>query len=348
MPGSSIATARPVTPEEAFVLARRFCDLRYTQHPGYAIDAARAVGARADFLSIERGIEGSGEPIGFAAVRLKALPVIGGGLAYLHRGPACATSRGFDPYMGAACVDAVVRHYRHGGYLLRLSSPLWADGEAALEPHYRRLGFRRAPGGTGRTMVIDLAPPLEALRSALDQKWRTDLNRALRGEVRITRSSDPADFARFQPLLTELADKKGFHTRQDATFFGAVARHDPGAGEIQIHLAWAGDELLGGHVGAYTGDTAVYLLGATTAAGRNARASYLLQWSVIEHARERGLAWYDLGGIDAVANPDVYRFKKRMGGREVCHAAQWELATGLIAPPVVRLAEKARTLLARR
>jgi CelD/BcsL family acetyltransferase involved in cellulose biosynthesis len=344
MPGSSIATARPVAPDEALALARRFSDLRYTQQPGYALEAARAVGARAELLSIEQG----GEPIGFAAVRLKALPLIGGGLAYLHRGPASALSGEFDPTRWAACLDAIVRHYRRGGYLLRLTSPLWAGEEAVLEPHYRRLGFRRASGDTGRTMVIDLAPPLETLRGNLDQKWRTDLNRALRGEARVTRSTDPADFARFQPLLAELAGKKGFRTRQDALFFGAAAQHDPGAGEILVHLAWAGDELLGGHVGAFTGDTAVYLLGATTPAGRDARASYLLQWSVIEHARERGLAWYDQGGVDAAANPDVYRFKKRMGGREVGHAALWELATGLVAPPLVRLAEKARARLARR
>jgi lipid II:glycine glycyltransferase (peptidoglycan interpeptide bridge formation enzyme) len=195
-------------------------------------------------------------------------------------------------------------------------------------------------------MVIDLAPPLDKLRSNLDQKWRTDLNRALRGEARVTRSADPADFARFQPLLADLADKKGFRTRQDADFFAAAARHD--ADSFLIHLAWAGDELLGGHVGAFTGDTAVYLLGATTSAGRDARASYLLQWSVIEHARERGFAWYDLGGVDAGENPDVYRFKKRMGGREVGHARLWELATGSVAPPLVRLAERARAILNRR
>jgi hypothetical protein len=128
MPGSSIATARTVALDEALILARRFSDLRYTQQPGYALEAARAVGARAEFLSIEQ----DGEAIGFAGVRLKTLPLIGGGLAYLHRGPAATVSGDFDPTRWAACLEAVVRHYRRSGYLLRLSSPLWADEESAL------------------------------------------------------------------------------------------------------------------------------------------------------------------------------------------------------------------------
>ncbi|MBA2919038.1 peptidoglycan bridge formation glycyltransferase FemA/FemB family protein [Sphingomonas sp. MAH-20] len=340
---SPIASARAVALDEAFELAARFRDLRYVQHPGYAIEAARAVGARVEFLAIED----NGEAIGFAAARLKTLPVFGFGLAYVHRGPTTIFAEGqFDADRWGRCVEALVRHYRPAGHLLRISSPLWCDEEDALTPYYRGLGFVRTPAG-GRTIVMDLAPSLEELRGQLHAKWRSHLNKSLRADLTVTRSTGLAEFDRFQPLLANLAERKRFRTVQDACFFGAAAQHG-GADDIVLHLAWQGDELVAGHVGTYTGDTAVYVLGANTPAGRDVRASYFLQWQVIEYAKSRGITFYDLGGIDPRANPDVYHFKARMGGREVAHAAQWELATGLVAPPLVRLAEKARAALSRR
>ena len=73
------------------------------------------------------------------------------------------------------------------------------------------------------------------------------------------------------------------------------------------------------------GDTAVYLLGAAGAKGRDLLASYLLQWAVIEYAKRKGNRFYDLGGIDQKGNPDVYRFKKRFNGRYVAEPGPYEL-----------------------
>ena len=46
------------------------------------------------------------------------------------------------------------------------------------------------------------------------------------------------------------------------------------------------------------GDTAVYLVGASTSKGRDLRASYLLLWETIEYAKSKGNFFYDLGGIN--------------------------------------------------
>ena len=57
--------------------------------------------------------------------------------------------------------------------------------------------------------------------------------------------------------------------------------------------------------------------GATEKASLETKASYLLQWHVSTEAKERGLRWYDLGGIDPVGNPGVCHFKRGLGGDEV-------------------------------
>jgi hypothetical protein len=66
------------------------------------------------------------------------------------------------------------------------------------------------------------------------------------------------------------------------------------------------------------GDSAIYLLGATSDAGLNAKGAYLLQWTMIQWLKENGIRWYDLGGINPEANPGVYTFKKGMSGVDVC------------------------------
>ena len=66
------------------------------------------------------------------------------------------------------------------------------------------------------------------------------------------------------------------------------------------------------------GDSAIYLLGATSDGGLNTKGAYLLQWTMIQCLKENGIRWYDLGGIDAEGNPGVYSFKRGFSGLDVC------------------------------
>ncbi len=66
------------------------------------------------------------------------------------------------------------------------------------------------------------------------------------------------------------------------------------------------------------GDSAIYLLGATSDAGLHSKGAYLLHWHLIDWLKAKGTRWYDLGGIDPERNPGVYQFKKGFSGADVC------------------------------
>jgi hypothetical protein len=83
---------------------------------------------------------------------------------------------------------------------------------------------------------------------------------------------------------------------------------------LEILIAHKDGTDLAGIVIGTAGTTATYLFGATADAGRPVRAGYFLQWEGIALSQSRGLHWYDLGGIDFDSNPEVSRFKERMGG----------------------------------
>ena len=90
------------------------------------------------------------------------------------------------------------------------------------------------------------------------------------------------------------------------------------------------------------GKSGIYLLGATSDNGLKAKGAYLLQWAMIKWLRENGYWYYDLGGIDPVANPGVYHFKSGLSGQEVCRLAAIEACGNPLSWLGVRILDRLR------
>jgi lipid II:glycine glycyltransferase (peptidoglycan interpeptide bridge formation enzyme) len=188
---------------------------------------------------------------------------------------------------------------------------------------------------------LDLTKPPSDIRKNFDGKWRGHLSKAERSDIEITRSVEPVDFDRLEPMFVNLVQSKGFTARQDVAFFRRVQREAQADQRLVVHLAWHAGELIAGHIGSFAGDTAVYLIGAANSKGRELRGSYLLQWAVIEHAKSVGNLFYDLGGIDQQLNPNVYTFKKGISGRHVAELGYYEVTPGALTTHVLHLLEDA-------
>jgi hypothetical protein len=93
-----------------------------------------------------------------------------------------------------------------------------------------------------------------------------------------------------------------------------------------------------GLVAAVTGNSAIYLLGATSDAGLNARGAYLLQWSLISFLKENGIKFYDLGGIDPATNPGVYQFKRGLTGADTCQMMPLVASKSVLSSAVMKIA----------
>jgi hypothetical protein len=285
----------------------------WRQLPAYAREAAARVGASSRYVLFRRDTRA----IAVANLRTRSIPVLGPVTLISHGptllGPAAAWPRDLEDVL--ACL-AQSRHRPEVGEI-RVDGDL-ALARHAIDPLRLAHAARRDPTRSPyRTIVLDLAQGLEGLRRNLHPKWRRDLQRAERSDLQGGRSAQPADIAQADTLLDNLRARKGFDVPQDATFFARVAAAARGEERILIHRVRQGGELVSFHIGAYSGDTATYLLGASSRGGLQARAAYLCQWLAVRTAVELGLRWYDTGGIDPEGNPDVYRFKRRMGGAEI-------------------------------
>src|SRR5208283_5725305 len=91
-----------------------------------------------------------------------------------------------------------------------------------------------------------------------------------------------------------------------------------------------------GLVASAMGNSAIYLLGATSDDGLNSKGAYLSQWTLIRWLKERGAKSYDLGGIDPETNPGVYHFKRGFSGADVCHINPLVASDSAVSSAIVK------------
>jgi lipid II:glycine glycyltransferase (peptidoglycan interpeptide bridge formation enzyme) len=260
-----------------------------------------------------------GEVRAIAQLRIVRPTPLKFGIAYLRWGPlwerrGCET----DPEVPERMARAIHEEYVTRRKLcLRIIPNAFAGTaratafQAAFSECERQLP---QPGNTYRTFVLDLAPTLEEMRSRLDKKWRNQLNRAENNDLRVTAGDGIDEYRAFSEIYSEMRRRKSFDTTVDEREFERIQETLPPSQRMRVLLCREKGTLVAGMVASAMGNSAIYMLGATSDAGLNAKGAYLLQWALIGWLRGRGVVSYDLGGIDPEANPGVYHFKKGLSG----------------------------------
>jgi len=319
--------------------AAEFRDYSIYQTCAFAQQRAAEMNAECDRVLVRR----AADIIGMAQVRIKRLPMINAGVAYVFRGPLWRRDSA-TPDDFRAVVAALGEAYGTSRGLEVRIAPGMPDltDSTGYTAALGASGFLpRAAPAPERTILLDLAPDADALRQGLAQKWRNGLNQALRRDVVVEMRTDDEAMAVFEALYDEMWAGKRFETGVSVSSFRRVQAALHADEKLAVSLAYHGGTAIAGHVASCLGDTWIYLLGASNDEGRQRRASYLLQWNTIERAQAAGVRWYDLGGIDPEANPGVYHFKSGLGGRECSFMGEFSAPARGSGRVLLPLAEKA-------
>jgi lipid II:glycine glycyltransferase (peptidoglycan interpeptide bridge formation enzyme) len=186
-----------------------------------------------------------------------------------------------------------------------------------------------------RTFVVDLSPPLDQLRKKLDAKWRNKLTQSEKKELKVTAGTEIDRYRIFCQMYHEMFKRKAFETTVDVEEFGRIQESLPEAHRMRILICEQAEVPVAGIVASAMGDSAIYLLGATSDDGLNAKGAYLLQWTMIQWLKENGYKYYDLGGIDPEGNAGVYSFKKGLSGTDVSQLTPLEACENVVSSTVV-------------
>ena len=317
-------------------LAPSFVEFNCRHLWDFGVACAERVGAASEHVAVYD----DDELIGLADVRVKRIPFFRTGIAYINGGPlVCREMDSTESLLRLRTVlDELVNKYvRHNKFVLRICPPIgnpsWNDEQASL---FIDIGFNTAISlKPYRTFLLDLAPSLEDLRKGLDQKWRNNLKRSEKVDLFITTEKDISSFDQFEELYKPFIQKKKFKVDLTPSFYRKIQGHLAENEKFQVLLCYYEGECIAGHISSQLGNTAVNLFRANSEVALQLRAAYRLQWEGVRYAKEAGLKWYDLGGIDPDNNPGVYAFKKGMGGIDTTAPGPFEYYPGRLKKTLI-------------
>lgn len=253
-----------------------------------------------------------------AQVRVRTVPVLEAGIAYVGSGPMWkrrGTEDNVDDLRGI--LKAMRDEYAtHRGLLLR-ALPNVFDGcqdAETVSSAFCDAGFSRKESAH-QTLFLDLAPSMDELRRHLDHKWRTNLNNAERTNIQLREGTDGEMFDLFREAYLAMRRRKAYAPDIDIDNYAAMQSDLPETLKPLIILGELDGRPVAGGVFAILGDGGTWILGATDDEGVTCNAAYLIQWRAIQRLKENGCQYYDLGGVDKEKVPGTYRFKSKLCGR---------------------------------
>ena len=283
-----------------------------------------------------------GEIVAIAQLRIIRPTPLKFGMAYLRWGPLWERrGHALDPEVPIRMAAASKDEYIKSRWLLlriipnafsgssRAAMMQQAFGEFAVEPPTKE--------NTYRTFVLDLSPSLEDLRKNLDKKWRNQLTRSEKNNLTIAMGNGKEEYDAFCEIYRQMMKRKQFETTVDIEEFAQIQNELPDHQRMCVLIAQNCDGVrVAGLVASVIGDSAIYLLGATSDDGLDSKGAYLLQWTLIKWLRDSGVKQYDLGGIDPEVNPGVYHFKKGFSGIDVCQLTPFIASSSALSSGMVK------------
>jgi hypothetical protein len=290
-----------------------------------------------------------GEIVAAAQARLKLIPVLGAGIAYVRWGPMWRR-RGRVPPVDVfrQAIRAVRNEYvGRRGLTARIYPAVFREDDTGYTRVLNEEGFFSVVGTTDRTLLLDLSQSLADLRKSLRQHWSRYLKVAEKNNLEVLEGTDDDLFELFIPMYREMIGRKRFAEPNDINEFRAIQKALPHDLKMRISICKSGGEVCAGHIVSAIGNIGVYLFGATSDKGLNSRGSYLLHWRAIEWLKSRGFEWYDLNGINPITNPGTYKFKSDLcghNGKDVHFLGRFEARGSVLSHSSVACGDRLRTV----
>lgn len=261
--------------------------------------------------------EQDGAPHGMARVETRRLPLLGR-VAWIPRGPAVGG------VADGTLQQSLCLELKRRGYAL------------AIFDHYRPA----ESASSVHTIWIDLRLGADELKKRIDKQWMYGVRRAEREGVEVVRATTGEEITAFFRMCAQISQDKGFELPGSEALMQQLLFSQQTEGEeMRLFLAKYEGCIGAGAFVARSGEHLHYFWGASNRELSRQRVGEAVQWAVIEWGIEQGCSRYDLEGIDPVANPGVYAFKKKMGGEEVPLAGKEYIPLNMLGNCVLSIAK---------
>ena len=152
------------------------------------------------------------------------------------------------------------------------------------------------------------------------QKTRYNIRLATKKGVEI-KEGTKEDLKEFHKIMVETGKRDNFLIRS-LSYFEKMYDELAPLGHMKVLMAYYENQAIAGIIPIMYGNKTWYLYGASSNSKRNLMPNYLLQWTMIQEAIDRGDEMYDFRGVSGVVDENhpqygLYRFKKGFNARFV-------------------------------
>lgn len=215
---------------------------------------------------------------------------------------------------------------------LRIDPPIPAEQTLKI-PHFKPTSHGFQPE---HTLILDLEADEDKILAQMKPKGRYNIRLATKKGVQIrkTESKKQAkfhdDIQKFYEILEETTIRDGFSGHK-LDFYKNMVETLAEKDLATLYIAEYNGQVIAGIIATFFGDTATYYYGVSSNHHRNVMAPYLLQWTAIQEAKERGHKHYDFLGIAGSNDPKdpwhgITQFKHKFGGQDQAYTPAQEYA----------------------
>ena len=258
---------------------------------------------------------------GSCAFMTRKVPGLGKTLMYGCRGP--VTDLDDRQTMAELLDGAKALAKKNKAYAIKIDPDVPSSNTAYAEMLHS-FGFKSKEGGKNFEAInpryvfrLNVEGKTEdELLAGFHQKWRYNIRLAVKKGVTVKicgKEMVPA----FSDLMLTTGVRDGFVTRQPEYFANML---DNLGEHCRLYMAFDPEGTpIAGTLAIWYGDKVWYLYGASSNEHRNLMPNYLLQWSMIQWAAEKGCRIYDFRGVSGDVSEDnplygLFRFKQGFGG----------------------------------
>lgn len=286
---------------------------------------------------IRIAVEDDGRMVGAVSILKRKLPELNKCIFYAPRGPVC-------DFTNAEVMDVLVkavqeRAAREGAILFKID-PAVVKARSDVPPALARVGFQRVGddsqgfGGIQPrcVMQLDLTPSIDDLMLGCKPKWRYNIRLAEKKGVIVRSDCTKDDLKTFYNLLKETAVRDKFLVR-GYSYYEHMWDTLVAPGYAKLFLTEYEGDMISGALSFIFGDKCWYTYGASSNRHRNVMPNHLMQWRMIEWAKEAGCTWYDFRGVsqqnDAESSDHLAglnRFKEGFGAQFVEYIGEFDIS----------------------
>lgn len=281
------------------------------------------------------------EVISICQARIKTIPIINKGVAYIFRGPLVKKRGDILDYNLLLEIFSILKEefVFKQNLFLRIRPFIFIDHQSANSFNFESLFIKNNLIQPYRSIILDISKELSAIKAEFRRSWRQELNKAENNNIEIVSGNTKEFFNIFLTIYNEMYERKKFQEFVHVERLGSLNDNLAQQFKLHIFLALKDKTPIAALVGSAIGDTGIAISGGTNDLGIKYKAAYILQWEMIKWLKSQYCSKYDLGGVDQEKNPGGYIWKTGISKHEVEEFGIFDYCENDISQYIVKMGD---------